>query len=249
MPKPKLDSNGVPVLSHADIEERPEVLLSVLAPACLEEPLATPIAAIAEKLVERRKMKLNIRANLGHLAGRKVRGCFDLKSKTVCIDRCLEPGSGQFNFTLAHEIGHFLMHGDVSPKAIGLKLSEVIEDGDRDLLLNQLVSDNPRTLIEWQANKFASCLLLPKSTFLTAIENEQKKMGINRNIGKVFIGKNDADYSRLIQELGLIYQVSRSVLRIRMQELGVLNSQKPARPHTAKTVNDVLINLFNHFEP
>lgn len=248
MDKPRLDGNGVPILSHEGIELRTEKLLEVLAPKCLSEIVGTPIAAIAEGLTRERGLIIVPQANLGSIGGRKIRGCCDINTGTVYVDDCLEPGSHKFNFTLAHEIGHFLMHRKVLPSALNTDSGPLIKDIDRDLVLNQLESDNPRSLIEWQANKFASSLLLPRKTFPKAVIEAQKELGLSRNLGKVYLNaRNDPDYKHLVDNLSLIYRVSVSVLRIRMQELNILVDKTSffRQDLAVKTTNDALMDLFN----
>tara|TARA_R110001592_G_C13170896_1_gene749825 strand:+ start:1783 stop:2544 length:762 start_codon:yes stop_codon:yes gene_type:complete len=248
MQKPRLDGNGVPILSHEGIELRTEKLLEVLAPTCLSEIVGTPIAAIAEKLSRERGLIIVPQASLGSIGGRKIRGCCDINSGTVYVDDCLEPGSAKFNFTLAHEIGHFLMHRNVLPSALNAESDPLIKDIDRDLVFNQLESDNPRSLIEWQANKFASSILLPRKIFPKAVIFVQKELGVSRNIGKVYLNaRNDPDYKNLVDALSLIYRVSSSVLRIRMQELNILVDKTSffRQESAVKTANEALTDLFN----
>ncbi len=155
------DNNGIPKLSRVDIEVRVEKnFLSHFAPECLEEARATPIASIAQRLQEDHGLKVNFLIDLGYRKGRKVRGSYNIESRMVSIDSSLEPGSPPFNFTLAHEIGHFVLHRHLTPEMLDKIDGQIIEDDDRALVLDQLQSDNPRSWLEWQANKFASSLLL-----------------------------------------------------------------------------------------
>nr|WP_305147469.1 ImmA/IrrE family metallo-endopeptidase [Butyricicoccus faecihominis] len=55
-------------------------------------------------------------------------------------------GNGRDRFTLAHEIGHFFMHRDVD-----LALSRIDERNDVPAYRKS----------EWQANTFASALMMP----------------------------------------------------------------------------------------
>lgn len=54
-------------------------------------------------------------------------------------------------FNMAHELGHLLLHGDISQT-----------DLEQKKVLNQ---------IEWEANQFASCFLLPRISFLLDIRS------------------------------------------------------------------------------
>lgn len=84
-----------------------------------------------------------------------------IKDKKVVVDKSLDPVEhppmlGRYNFTLAHEIGHWVLHRNEvfavssDPDMFGFVSNPVIcRDG----------SPEPH---EWQANAFASNLLMPK---------------------------------------------------------------------------------------
>ena len=252
----KLDPNGIPILSRTDIEIRTEGFIRALAPSCLDEPRATPIASIALRLKEGYGATFLFGQDLGTTSGRKIRGCFHIPSKTIFIDKSLEEGGPRFNFTLAHEIGHFVMHQDVTPTVLAPNKRDKIEDNDRDLILDHSQTDNPRSWIEWQANKFASSLLLPRSTLPSALLTKQKELGINRNLGKLYLNRQQSssfrDYRAVMDYLIFIYRVSASAIRIRLRELNILEDtsldaefsprQRSSQP---ESIQDILKRLFD----
>ncbi len=230
----RLDGNGIPILSRTEIEVRTERLLDAFEPRCLTEPRATPLAAIADRLRTKHGAKFVFRADLGVRKGRQIRGCFDIQSRTIFIDKSLPEREPRFNFTLAHEIGHFVMHRNVDPIVLR-GTTKRIEDNDRDLILDQLQSDNPRSWMEWQANKFASSLLLPRATVLNAVITKQKELGVTRSLGKIYLDRqagNYRDFKELLDNLLFIYQASYAAIRIRLRELNILREAHldPAAP-------------------
>jgi Zn-dependent peptidase ImmA (M78 family) len=99
--------------------------------------------------------------------------------KEICFNNAfpaIRDNYGFYQSTLAHEIGHWLLHIDLnSPDAVsderipievelgGLYLPEEIFlcrslDGDKIRIVNQRTPEDWR---EWQAQYFASCLLMP----------------------------------------------------------------------------------------
>lgn len=219
------DNNGVPILSRSAIEVRTENLLRMLEPSCLDAPRYTPLEKIAGYLKQNYELKLFFEADLGVNNGRKIRGSYHIPSKAIYIDKSLKIGEPRFNFTLAHEIGHFVMHRNIRPTVLGDRGGSTIEDNDRDLVLDQLQTNNPRTWIEWQANSFASSLLLPRATVLSAVMKRQCELGISRNIGKVYLDRQAANYKNfksIIDYLVEVYIVSKAAIRIRLRELNIL---------------------------
>lgn len=224
----RYDKNGVPRLTRYDLERRTSNFLSKFAAHCLDKPIYTPVATIAHELQARGFAKFIFNVELGQIRGRKIRGSFEQATNIVRIDVSLNVGSPQFNFTLAHEIGHLVMHRRVDLAAFDAPES-IIKDHDRHLVLEMGASTQPRALLEWQANKFASSLLLPCETFPSAVRSIQGQLGITRNVGQVYCYHDqvlDKDYRELLHRLGAIYEVSRSVVRIRLQELNLLVEQR-----------------------
>jgi len=73
---------------------------------------------------------------------------------------------GRINFTLAHELGHYLLHRDLSPE--GLQCSN----------RSMLDWKSERGQVEAQANTFASYLLMPLDDFRAQIRGEPITMDL-----------------------------------------------------------------------
>ena len=81
--------------------------------------------------------------------------------------------------------------------------------------------------MEWQANQFASYLLLPKIEFIQSFLEIIAKYEIpNRGFGVLYVDNQkcniDAFYS-VTAPLMNKYKVSRSVTKIRLKKLGFIN--------------------------
>ena len=74
-----------------------------------------------------------------------VSGVVDYASKTISVNK--SESARRQHFTLAHEIGHVRLHA-----------GESIIDYRKNI-------DNPQTTKEWEANRFASELLMPSDLF------------------------------------------------------------------------------------
>lgn len=134
----------------------------------------------------------------------------------------------QQKFTLAHELGHLLLdHGKYL-------VSEYCLDSDFDF-------ENPVELgikdiirMEWQANYFASCLLLPKGQFVEDFMRLRNKYDIiDRGFGLLYLDEqksNINNYYRISDELLRKYEVSRRVIKISLKRLGLL--KEPEILHT-----------------
>ncbi len=252
MKKYRQDSNGVPILSRINIEEHAEAFIEYFDDDCLLRPGVTPLAAICTKLQNEHNVSFVFDKDLGMTKeGYKYRGCFHIPTTTILIDKNMQSKSPRFNFTLAHEIGHFVLHRKIDMSI--LKNNNEIKDTNRELILDQIESNNPRVWIEWQANKFASSLLMPRSTVPMAVVQKQQEMGLNRNIGKIYLDRGSSsyqDYKQQIEHLSFIYQTSIASVRIRLRELSILiegdgspiepsGGPKPLSTFLSSIINDV----------
>lgn len=121
-----------------------------------------------------------------------------------------------------------------------------ILDTSRDLVLDHVEGGGLRSLIEWQANKFAASLLMPRSTLPDAVANQQREMGITRNVGRLYLDRQSGNFSdcrKILDDLGSIYQVSRAALRFRLRELNILDEAALTRD-----IRDVLGDVATYWE-
>lgn len=130
------------------------------------------------------------------------------------------PKSPLARFTLAHELGHyFLNHGRYMTR-------ESIRSHDIDQSQLVIVPKGEVERLEWQANTFAACLLMPRDEFLFALNLLIKHHGIqNRGHGVLYLDgqRGNIDNFRMIAAaLSEYFSVSLTAIRLRMKALGVL---------------------------
>jgi Zn-dependent peptidase ImmA (M78 family) len=100
-------------------------------------------------------------------------------------------------FTIAHEIGHLVLHRD--------KLSEEVHvDKQFPILMRNQLSAEGKDSIEVQANRFASALLMPPALFEQAIQATPF----------------DIDDERPLELLAKKFKVSKQAIEFRMRSLG-----------------------------
>jgi Zn-dependent peptidase ImmA (M78 family) len=132
-----------------------------------------------------------------------------------------ERNDGRLNFTLAHELGHhFLGHSKYM-------VAEYCEANDFELNeASESWLDDMQSM-EWQANYFASCLLLPKDSLVADFLSLARTHGLaDRGYGILFLDEqpcNKANYYFITSSLMSKYKVSRFALKVRLEELGLLN--------------------------
>ncbi len=131
-----------------------------------------------------------------------------------------ELNSGRRRFTLAHELGHFVLgHGKYL-------LTESVEesdfaaqaDGDRD-------SGDIRRL-EWQANCFAGRLLMPTEPLLQQVAKRAEQLDLqDRGHGLIFVDHQPVNLGTFLSVTGYLahyFHVTTSAVSYRLQGLGLL---------------------------
>lgn len=242
----RFDENGIPIVTREVIEDWSERFICFFDKSCIEQPQPTPLGTICTSLRDNHNVNFIFGADLGvSPEGYQYRGRFHIPSKTIYLDRSLEYGDPRYNFTLAHEIAHFVMH-----KKVSLSLSNsAISDSKRTLILDHVQSDNPREWLEWQANKFASSLLLPRKTLPAAVEDIQKKLGLSRP-GTIYLDRQPVNislYNSIINSLVKLFETSKTSIKLRLKELGLLvevSTGYNARSRQVATVNDAMVSMF-----
>ncbi len=159
----------------------------------------TPIEKIAENLL---KLRLIFHDLEKERSG--VLGAMDMKNKIIWLDYALDnTQTGQFidearcNFTIAHEIGHYILHGDI-----------MLSDGL--VAFHDELDPNTKNA-ETQANMFAAMLLMPRDLML-------KKW--HRDFANI------VDYADLIFAMTQFFRVSREAMQNRLKVLGLLREEE-----------------------
>jgi Zn-dependent peptidase ImmA (M78 family) len=223
-----IDKNGVPRLAAGDIETKAEEVIEFFDPLVLQRPCATPLMVFLEETSRRFKVAIDFTRDLGESTqGHKIWGMFCFQPRRILVDRLLI-GDARFSFILGHEFGHLVLHRDLIVKKKGY--SDVdISDTAHDFVTGKKVLLTPRDWLEWQANRFAGAILMPRATVLDALLSVQRSLGVNHNVGRVFVERKPysvVDFNRTVVELQSIYQVSRRNVEYRLDQLGLLIDQR-----------------------
>ena len=143
--------------------------------------------------------------NEGLFSDPKILGGIDFDENKIYVNASVEDHDGRYAFTIAHEIGHHVLHRDAY-------LKENLE-GEKEILCRD-ARNKPR--IELEADRFAAALLMPAQSvrdILSQVNSSQKVKTIGQARGLA---------SKIIKE-GELNNVSNTAMVNRLIDLKVIS--------------------------
>lgn len=168
-------------------------------------------------------------------------GAIWLESGQIVIDECLDPEErpereGRYRFTLAHEGGgHWRLHRPLVRPTEGQ--GSLLIDRARPTVVCR--SSQAKERVEWQADFYASCLLMPREMVFAAWDEafpdrKQRVLQPERPIDHPFVEiardfdeSEDQALEHFAKPFAERFLVSPIAMRIRLERLGLLHRVVP----------------------
>jgi Zn-dependent peptidase ImmA (M78 family) len=141
---------------------------------------------------------------------------YDVKNNKILISNSLQFDTPRWRFTLAHELGHIVLH-----KAL-FESYEIEELYDDETTLNSnggvnSIMDKELEWMEIQANKFASMFLMPQRPLAYQFIQSMQKNGMQRNY--LFLDNQECNIincMRVFADLSAVFGVSKEAVKYRL---------------------------------
>jgi Zn-dependent peptidase ImmA (M78 family) len=242
----------VPFLPEQTIERDAEALLAEYAHSrgvTLHPPV--PIEDIVEKHLKLRVDFDDLHAVLGipqEGPEPDIFGAIWVDRREIFIDQSLDPEErpsieGRYRFTLAHEGGgHWRLHRQYV--ASDPAQTSLFGDAMKPTVICR--SSQSKKPIEWQADFYASCLLMPKTMLITAwrerfgntnsrIVRRKHRIDLPADAGAEFATaiqsfeqqRDDDALQLFVRPFAEKFKVSTAAMRIRLEKLGLLHREMP----------------------
>ena len=195
----------------------------------LDDNVPVPVDGILECL-------LGLTLEIGDLTARlglnDVLGATWIESQTVMIDQSLDPTNnptkeGRFNFTLAHEIGHWELHR-----------LQICSPPDQPSLFDFATepsivcrTSQSKEPMEWQADCFAGYLLMPEDRVYrlwAEVYGSSEQYVAFEEIGRLKAHWGDErPTTEVARDMAKRFSVSGQAMQIRLEDLKLILPEKP----------------------
>ncbi|HTK20992.1 MAG TPA: ImmA/IrrE family metallo-endopeptidase [Mucilaginibacter sp.] len=210
-------SYGIDRLSKKDIQTIAYKELDKMNPQILRNARHISPKSLKEFLIAKYKIEIIEKKMENNMIGE----C-DLEASSISVNEKIVGTHREF-FVLAHEFGHFILHQKLS---IGQFAYDSFADSEYDVTTGKYELSNPKNWIEWQANYFASCIILPEVPFVYRLGIVQSSLNISQ--GRIYLDDKPSNYVPFIDLVGKLayrFDVSKASIIYKLKELGLINDQ------------------------
>lgn len=198
--------------------------IEALTSACLSKIGYKEGIVNLDDVCEMQKRKNNLVVRTDTILPDNVLGTLSFAPLEITVSPTNNQSRERTRFTVAHELGHlFLSHGEY------LTREYTVESDFDPEVVSTLISKDIRRM-EWQANYFASCLLLPEPAFSKEFFSIAHQLRLhNHGFGLLYVDEqpvNLHNFRIVTSRLKINFRVSRQAIALRLQDLGYLTDAR-----------------------
>lgn len=201
--------------SDEDIENR----INEMSLASCYDGFNLNIDRLCIRMSELYDVNFIVNEQLGSINNSPAIGKIVYNPLTIYIHPGLRSDIARFRFTVAHEIGHLVLHSFLLSKYYG-----ITADTENMQSASYVFSSEAQRRLETQANRFAAILLMPTPYLKKVVSTYFTRENIAQR-GFIFLDHqkdNQVAVYKLLSELQVIFGVSKDVAKYRLKDLGLL---------------------------
>ncbi len=239
---PNIKKKKIPILSTENIEEITYQLISLFDSNILRFKRNLSIDKY-EKYLNRVYDLSIIDYDFSEtdIDGNKIKSSCSFVEKCIKIDKSLRK-TRNYKFIVAHEIGHFFLHNKLQ---IDQHSYDQLKDSEYNFALDRYILLNDKNWIEWQANQFASSIIMSKNSIENRFFEAQDKNGLKPG-NPLYVDDqpcNQETFHKIIAELSIFFQTTKTSIIYRLNGLGYINEQ-----YNVRSVGQILNEMFDIYE-
>jgi|JI10StandDraft_1071094.scaffolds.fasta_scaffold83169_1 Zn-dependent peptidase ImmA (M78 family) len=211
---------GLKQFSAKQIEDKANFILNEFSPDILNRNCGYELTDLIKFIKEKYFIDTCFKKLENDLADSEIIGYYDNLNNTITIDNSLI-GTDRIGFVFAHELGHAILHKEIQ---INNNVYNEFQDSEYDFVLDKHLLTNYKNWIEWQANRFASYLLIPEKNLKVHLIAKQMQLGISK-YGHIYLDNqsiNLQDYHKIMEYLKFQFNTTKTTIFYRLQELGLI---------------------------
>ena len=230
------------ILSRPKIEERVGCMLDYVLPDRGDDPSPPDLRRVVGILQSRYQVHFSFSRDLGgQPTGKRIFGTFSVAPLTIQVTASVQPWSAPFQRTLAHEIGHLVLHRKLIGKGKFISRQRPMVDTATQLRYREAADRSDLDWVEWQANEFSMCLILPRRYLQALVCAVQMELGITRNLGTIFLDDqptNKRESHGIVREIAERSGAREYLVWRRLRFLGILEDhQKKSTRHAFEALD------------
>jgi Zn-dependent peptidase ImmA (M78 family) len=184
-----------------------------------------PIETICDNLQSTNAITVVYENDLGKDAlGFEILGSISFDPTVIRISRQSHFSLFSRNFTIAHEVGHHILNHR------NFITQEFYSEDDLEDNSSNVINIEEIKRMEWQANHFASCLLLPHDNFVKRFQQLLDNEGLkDKGFGLLFVDNQTCNlnhFYRITNGLRETFRVSRKAVEIRLKDLKLMTDDR-----------------------
>lgn len=203
-------SYGIDIIRKSDIEALCNIELDKINPKILTDAKSINVSDLKEYLNKQYNIKIYYHNSNDLL------GFYDIDKNIISLHVSVY-NTKQELFILCHEFGHFKLHQNL---IIDQFTYNNFNESEFNFKIGKNSLTNPRHWIEWQANYFSICMILPKTSIIALLLKNQIELGIKQ--GELFLDDQKfhyLNYQTILYNLSQYFNVTRPNIIYRLKEL------------------------------
>lgn len=152
-----------------------------------------------------------------HYEGSVKKELISVHEGTVLIEEGLPMMEARYRFTLAHELGHWVLHQNFYNTTTNRACRSYRK---QQIISSHYQAKSPIEWTEWQADTFAGAILMPRSAMRESLKQFLKDNALSwKELSNFSDNRSREYYVDFLADVARTYKVSKEAARIRMNKL------------------------------
>ena len=153
----------------------------------------------------------------------------------------------RFKATLAHEIGHFVLHRKLLSPSTYISTERPVPIPSEISSFGRMAGLSDLHWVEWQANEFMASLLLPRTGLVARVIASKKRLGLRS--GPIYIDNQSCtqiDAGQIIAGIALDTMIQYPIVLERLQRFDLIDDRRFKIPSDCDSNSMIIQEICRH---